>query len=153
MNQYVIDALWNAAQLALDAKDIEGIKSVIAQLECGSVSVPATTPQKAIQGNDKSIAKSMCALFESHQCFERFLESPNVSPDDFTTKRFREFLEAEGQLEAVKKSIVDECKHRVGHVMEEYSNIKSEYYKNITRLKTRGHYTKNEYILDLPLAA
>lgn len=149
MNQYVIDALWNAAQLALDAKDIEGIKSVIAQIESNG-SLPDDPTQPVLWYASNNTAKKICALLEKQQCFERFMEKPDINPADFTTRQFREFLEAEGQIKTMK-TVVEECKHRVGHVMEQYSNPKSEYYKNITRLKTRGHYTKNQNYLGIPL--
>lgn len=150
MNQYVIDAFWNAAQSALTAQDIKGLKSVIAEIEAylGDESPPL--PKKVIQIDPSSIAKSVCAFLDQQDCFDRFMKSSGFCPTDFTTKQFREFLIADGQSESLSQ--IEEWKHRIGHVMEQYSDPSSKFYKQITRLKTRGHYIKNEYRSELPLA-
>jgi len=150
VNQYVIDAFWNAAQSALTARDIKGLKSIVAEIEayCGEDAPPP--PAKIIEINPKNVAKSICAFLDGQECFERFMKSSYFCPTDFTTKQFREFLIADGQAEALSQ--VDEWKHRIGHAMERYSDPSSEHYKGISRLKTRGHYIKNEYRSELPLA-
>jgi hypothetical protein len=141
MSQYVIDAFWSAAQSALTARDVEGLKAVVEQIEayCGDSSAQS---KKVIDINPNSIAKSMCLFLDEQKCFERFTESPGFCPTDFKTKQFREWLIKDGQGEALSQ--VGEWRHRVGHVMEQYTDPDSGFYKNISRLKTRGHYKLNE---------
>lgn len=149
MSQYVIDAFWSAAQSALTARDVEGLKAVVEQIEayCSDSDVQ---PKKVIDINPKNKSKSMCLFLDEQKCFERFTQSPGFCPTDFETKQFREWLIKDGQGEALSQ--VGEWQHRVGHVMERYSDPDSEFYKGITRLKTRGHYAKQEFCHTLALA-
>lgn len=158
-NKYVINALWTAAQDALNHKDVEALQDILESIVDQSSDIQKKTNPipisdvyfENVEYDDQKIPFDIGSTYvgtvlnflDYHDCWDKFIKSNPTVYSDFTVQDYRDWLKSQYQKELkVLEKYAPKWEHYLNHVLAEHYMKRGKNFsdsKNIERLR-KGHY-------------